>query len=331
MPKTAPIGSQAIASRPPRPRPAGRRPRSPAAAHLLGRRVHVVRSEIRGPGDRQMAVRAAGRYRPPRSRSAAPGRRAPAVGVRAGTPAEERVVELLGRGHTVHHQTHPARVPGACLSCVVPVRPADPVPRSWSLSPRPLVAAVRPPPARCCAAYPHRHDPCRCPHRRSHPALRPLCCGAVRSEDARSKVSRPFRRDCRVLTSAVQHVPAPVHRVNGPVRRSRVTGPRRLGTPSRMGAMKAIISASELASDLAASRPPTLLDVRWQLTAAAAAGAPPFDGRAAHAAGHIPGAVFVDLDADLAGPPGPAAGIRCPPWSISERRCGPRVWSRTRR
>ncbi|MET8637614.1 sulfurtransferase [Streptomyces sp. NPDC004096] len=70
--------------------------------------------------------------------------------------------------------------------------------------------------------------------------------------------------------------------------------------------MKAIISASELASDLAASRPPTLLDVRWQLSAAAAAGAPPFDGRAAHASGHIPGAVFVDLDADLAGPPGPA-------------------------
>ncbi|MGW1258521.1 sulfurtransferase [Streptomyces sp. NPDC002513] len=67
--------------------------------------------------------------------------------------------------------------------------------------------------------------------------------------------------------------------------------------------MKAIISAAELASDLAGPLPPTLLDVRWQLSTAAAA---PFDGRAAHAAGHIPGAVFVDLDADLAGPPGPA-------------------------
>lgn len=70
--------------------------------------------------------------------------------------------------------------------------------------------------------------------------------------------------------------------------------------------MKAIISASELVSDLAGSRPPTLLDVRWQLTAAKAAGAAPFDGRAEYAAGHIPGAVFVDLDADLAGPPGRA-------------------------
>ncbi|MDT0462198.1 sulfurtransferase [Streptomyces gibsoniae] len=66
--------------------------------------------------------------------------------------------------------------------------------------------------------------------------------------------------------------------------------------------MKAIISASELATDLAGPRPPTLLDIRWQLSTAAS---PRFDGRAAHAAGHIPGAVFVDLDADLAGPPGP--------------------------
>jgi thiosulfate/3-mercaptopyruvate sulfurtransferase len=70
--------------------------------------------------------------------------------------------------------------------------------------------------------------------------------------------------------------------------------------------MKAIISASELASELAGARPPTLLDIRWQLSTATAAGAAPFDGRAEYAAGHIPGAVFVDLDTDLADPPGPA-------------------------
>ena len=45
-----------------------------------------------------------------------------------------------------------------------------------------------------------------------------------------------------------------------------------------------------------------LLDVRWRL------GGPP--GRELYAAGHIPGAAFVDLDADLAGPPG--AGGRHP-------------------
>lgn len=60
--------------------------------------------------------------------------------------------------------------------------------------------------------------------------------------------------------------------------------------------MKPIISASECASELAGPRPPVLLDVRWQL------GGP--HGRPDYEAGHIPGAVFVDLDAELAGPAG---------------------------
>ncbi|WP_030902673.1 sulfurtransferase [Streptomyces sp. NRRL F-5126] len=68
--------------------------------------------------------------------------------------------------------------------------------------------------------------------------------------------------------------------------------------------MTAIITARELGQALAGERPPVLLDVRWQLSTAAAAGAPPFDGRSQYAAGHIPGAVFVDLDRELAAPPG---------------------------
>ncbi|MFJ9899753.1 sulfurtransferase [Streptomyces sp. NPDC091280] len=68
--------------------------------------------------------------------------------------------------------------------------------------------------------------------------------------------------------------------------------------------MNAIISASELASDLAGTNPPVLLDVRWQLSIAKTAGEPPFDGRAEYAAGHIPGAVYVDLDQELASTPG---------------------------
>ncbi|MER6115085.1 sulfurtransferase [Streptomyces sp. NPDC001743] len=60
--------------------------------------------------------------------------------------------------------------------------------------------------------------------------------------------------------------------------------------------MKPIISASEYASESAGPRPPVLLDVRWQL------GGPP--GRPDYEAGHIPGAVFVDLEAELAGPAG---------------------------
>jgi len=71
-----------------------------------------------------------------------------------------------------------------------------------------------------------------------------------------------------------------------------------------MVAMNAIISVSELASELTGENPPVLLDVRWQLSVAKAAGEPPFDGRAAYEAGHVPGAVYVDLDRSLAAAPG---------------------------
>nr|WSW66325.1 sulfurtransferase [Streptomyces sp. NBC_00995] len=60
--------------------------------------------------------------------------------------------------------------------------------------------------------------------------------------------------------------------------------------------MKPIITASECASESAGPRPPVLLDVRWQL------GGP--HGRPEYEAGHLPGAVFVDLEAELSGPAG---------------------------
>jgi thiosulfate/3-mercaptopyruvate sulfurtransferase len=63
-----------------------------------------------------------------------------------------------------------------------------------------------------------------------------------------------------------------------------------------------LVSTAGLATLLAGPRPPVLLDVRWRL------GGPP--GRAEYAAGHLPGAVYLDLDTDLAAPPG--AGGRHP-------------------
>ena len=63
-----------------------------------------------------------------------------------------------------------------------------------------------------------------------------------------------------------------------------------------------LISVADLAGALASSRAPTLIDVRWRL------GGPP--GIDSYRAGHLPGAVFADLDAQLAGPPG--AGGRHP-------------------
>ncbi|CAM5591418.1 sulfurtransferase [Streptomyces sp. SID1034] len=80
--------------------------------------------------------------------------------------------------------------------------------------------------------------------------------------------------------------------------------------------MNAIITAPELAAETAGARPPVLLDIRWQLSMAKAAGAPAFDGRAEYEAGHLPGAVFVDLDAELAGPPG--SGGRHPLPDVAE-------------
>ena len=62
---------------------------------------------------------------------------------------------------------------------------------------------------------------------------------------------------------------------------------------------------------LAGPAPPTVLDVRWQF------GGPP--GRDEYLGGHIPGAVFVDLDEELAGPPGQAGRHPLPEAAVFER------------
>jgi thiosulfate/3-mercaptopyruvate sulfurtransferase len=59
-----------------------------------------------------------------------------------------------------------------------------------------------------------------------------------------------------------------------------------------------LVSAGGLAAELAGEPAPVLLDVRWRL------GGPP--GIDSYRQGHLSGAVFADLDRDLAGPPGPA-------------------------
>lgn len=57
-----------------------------------------------------------------------------------------------------------------------------------------------------------------------------------------------------------------------------------------------LINAIELAAALERPEPPAIVDVRWTL-----AGPPGID---AYRAGHIPGAAFCDLEADLSAPPG---------------------------
>jgi thiosulfate/3-mercaptopyruvate sulfurtransferase len=69
-----------------------------------------------------------------------------------------------------------------------------------------------------------------------------------------------------------------------------------------MSSEAVLISAIELAELLRSDQLPVVADVRWNL------GGPP--GKPEFEAGHIPGAVWVDLETQLAGPPG--AGGRHP-------------------
>jgi thiosulfate/3-mercaptopyruvate sulfurtransferase len=67
-----------------------------------------------------------------------------------------------------------------------------------------------------------------------------------------------------------------------------------------MRGVEPLIDVTSLARSLATGPPPVLLDVRWRL-----AGSPGPPGIVAYRAGHLPGAVFIDLDRDLSGAPGP--------------------------
>lgn len=64
--------------------------------------------------------------------------------------------------------------------------------------------------------------------------------------------------------------------------------------------MSVLIEVEELAEALAADAPPVLLDVRWNLTGP--------DGHAEFLAAHLPGAEWIDLDHELAGPVEPTGG-----------------------
>ncbi|MBC9731975.1 sulfurtransferase [Nocardioides sp. zg-578] len=78
-------------------------------------------------------------------------------------------------------------------------------------------------------------------------------------------------------------------------------------------------TTDELREALAGDAAPTVLDVRYRL------GGPP--GRAEFERGHVPGSAYVDLDRDLAAPPGPRGRHPLPPVEVFEaamRRAGVR-------
>ncbi|MER6942155.1 rhodanese-like domain-containing protein, partial [Nocardioides sp. NPDC000441] len=81
--------------------------------------------------------------------------------------------------------------------------------------------------------------------------------------------------------------------------------------------MNVLIDADELATALASDQPPVLLDVRWQL------GGPP--GHQSYLEGHIPGAVYVDLDTELARHGEPTDG-RHPLPELADLQAAARRW-----
>ncbi|MER6012303.1 sulfurtransferase [Streptomyces bluensis] len=76
-------------------------------------------------------------------------------------------------------------------------------------------------------------------------------------------------------------------------------------------------TVAELDTRLRSGRPPVLLDVRWAL------GDP--HGRDHYTAGHIPGAVYVGLDTELAAPPSPEGG-RHPLPELADLQAAARSW-----
>jgi thiosulfate/3-mercaptopyruvate sulfurtransferase len=81
--------------------------------------------------------------------------------------------------------------------------------------------------------------------------------------------------------------------------------------------MSILITPAELAAVLAGPDRPVLLDVRWSL-------AEP-DGRPAYRERHLPGAVYVDLDHELAAPPSASAG-RHPLPDLEVLQTAARAW-----
>jgi thiosulfate/3-mercaptopyruvate sulfurtransferase len=81
--------------------------------------------------------------------------------------------------------------------------------------------------------------------------------------------------------------------------------------------MSVTTTVAELRELLASDTPPVVLDVRWAL------GDP--HGRGHYADGHIPGAVYVDLDRELAGPPSAGDG-RHPLPELADLQAAARRW-----
>lgn len=78
-----------------------------------------------------------------------------------------------------------------------------------------------------------------------------------------------------------------------------------------------LVPVGDLAAALADDEPPVLLDVRWALGRT--------DAHERYLAGHLPGAVYVDLETELAAPPSPTGG-RHPLPDVADLEAAARRW-----
>lgn len=78
-----------------------------------------------------------------------------------------------------------------------------------------------------------------------------------------------------------------------------------------------LVDPVDLAARLTGDEPPVVLDVRWALGRD--------DGHEQYLAGHLPGAVYVDLDTELAAMPSPQEG-RHPLPPVADLECAARRW-----
>ena len=87
-------------------------------------------------------------------------------------------------------------------------------------------------------------------------------------------------------------------------------------------ANRTIVDVDGLVDAMLSNRPPVILDVRWQLPVP---GAEHIPGTEKYRAGHIPGAVYVDLDTELAAPATAELG-RHPLPDVADLRAAARRW-----
>ncbi len=119
--------------------------------------------------------------------------------------------------------------------------------------------------------------------------LRPDDAGGLHRAPARREALRVGRRP-----------DGPGHAGHRPHARARRPAPERLAGAAGAVSGGVLVGAGALRARLDGGDPPTLLDVRWALG--------DDRGRERHAEGHVPGAVYVDLDTELTDPPSTARG-----------------------